>query len=198
MAADGIQSKSIGVFNLPFPRPLRERAGVRGTNLRALLMLVYSAGLRVGEVVRLKPEDIDSKRMLIHVRGAKGRKDRYTLLSESAFKVSKEYLNRDKPPLCLFPGPDKKRHISIRTAQRIFEMACNRAGVKKEVTIHSLRHSFATHLLESGIDLRYIQELLGHKSSKTTEIYTHVSNKDFMRIKNPLDQILQKGGGGNL
>ena len=72
-------------------------------------------------------------------------------------------------------------------------MACNRAGVKKEVTIHSLRHSFATHLLESGIDLRYIQELLGHKSSKTTEIYTHVSNKDFMRIKNPLDQILQKG-----
>ncbi len=165
---------------------------------KAILMLVYSAGLRVGEVVRLKPEDIDSKRMLIHVRGAKGRKDRYTLLSESAFKVSKEYLNRDKPPLWLFPGPDKERHISIRTAQRIFEMACNRAGVKKEVTIHSLRHSFATHLLESGIDLRYIQELLGHKSSKTTEIYTHVSNKDFMRIKNPLDQILQKGGGGNL
>ena len=161
-------------------------------------MLVYSAGLRVGEVVRLKPEDIDSKRMLIHVRGAKGRKDRYTLLSESAFKVSKEYLNRDKPPLWLFPGPDKERHISIRTAQRIFEMACNRAGVKKEVTIHSLRHSFATHLLESGVDLRYIQELLRHKSSKTTEIYTHVSNKDFMRIKNPLDQILQKGGGGIL
>lgn len=165
---------------------------------KAILMLVYSAGLRVGEVVRLKPEDIDSKRMLIHVRGAKGRKDRYTLLSESAFKVSKEYLNRGKPPLWLFPGPDKERHISIRTAQRIFEMVCNRAGVKKEVTIHSLRHSFATHLLESGIDLRYIQELLGHKSSKTTEIYTHVSNKDFMRIKNPLDQILQKGGGGNL
>jgi site-specific recombinase XerD len=75
-------------------------------------------------------------------------------------------------------------------------MACHRAGVKKEVTIHSLRHSFATHLLESGIDLRYIQELLGHKSSKTTEIYTHVSNKDLMRIKNPLDQIFQKEGGG--
>ena len=75
-------------------------------------------------------------------------------------------------------------------------MACHRVGVKKEVTIHSLRHSFATHLLESGIDLRYIQELLGHKSSKTTEIYTHVSNKDLMRIKNPLDQIFQKEGGG--
>lgn len=141
---------------------------------KALLMLVYSAGLRVGEVVRLKPEDIDDKRMLIHVRGAKGRKDRYTLLSESALKVSREYLNSYKPALWLFPGPDKERYISIRTAQRIFEMACNRAGVKKEVTIHSLRHSFATHLLENGIDLRYIQELLGHKSSKATEIYTHV------------------------
>jgi len=80
----------------------------------------------------------------------------------------------------------------IRTAQRIFETACERAGVKKEVTIHSLRHSFATHLLENGIDLRYIQELLGHKSSKTTEIYTHVSSKDFMRIRNPLDQILEE------
>lgn len=164
---------------------------------KAILMLVYSAGLRVGEVVRLKPEDIDSKRMLIHVRGAKGRKDRYTLLSESALKVSSEYCNRYKPALWLFHGPDKERHISIRTAQRIFEMACDWAGVKKEVTIHSLRHSFATHLLENGIDLRYIQELLGHKSSKTTEIYTHVSNKDLMKIKNPLDQILGiKGGGG--
>jgi len=101
-----------------------------------------------------------------------------------------------EPAALLFPGPDKERYISIRTTQRIFEMACHRAGVKKEVTIHSLRHSFATHLLESGIDLRYIQELLGHKSSKTTEIYTHVSNKDLMRIKNPLDQIFQKEGGG--
>ena len=162
---------------------------------KAILMFVYSAGLRVSEVVRLKPEDIDSKRMLIHVRGAKGRKDRYTLLSESALKVLKEYLDRYKPALWLFPGPGKERHISIRTAQRIFEMACNRGGVKKKVTIHSLRRSFATHLLENGIDLRYIQELLGHVSSKTTEIYTHVSNKDLMRIKNPLDQILQKEGG---
>jgi len=143
----------------------------------------------------LKPEDIDSKRMLIHVRGAKGRKDRYTLLSEAALKVSMEYLNRYKPVRWLFPGPDKERYISIRTAQRIFEMACDRGGVKKEVTIHSLRHSFATHLLENGIDLRYIQELLGHKSSKTTEIYTHVSSRDLMKIKNPLDQILGKKGG---
>jgi len=90
----------------------------------------------------------------------------------------------------LFPCPDKERYITIRTAQRIFDMACKRAGIKKGVTIHSLRHSFAIHLLENGIDLRYIQELLGHKSSKTTEIYTHVSTKNFARIKNPLDQIL--------
>jgi len=147
---------------------------------KAILMLVYSAGLRVGEVVKLKPEDIDSKRKLVFVKGAKGRKDRYTLLSEATLKALREYWKEYRPTKWLFPGPDKERHITIRTAQRI------------EVTIHSLRHSFATHLLENGIDLRYIQELLGHKSSKTTEIYTHVSSKDFMRIRNPLDQMLQE------
>ena len=162
---------------------------------KTLLMLVYSAGLRVGEVVKLKPEDIDSKRMLVFLKGSKGRKDRYTLLSESTLKTLREYWKQYKPLKWLFPGPDKERHTTIRTAQRVFEMACERAGVKKEVTIHSLRHSFATHLLENGIDLRYIQELLGHKSSKTTEIYTHVSTKDLARIKNPLDQILEGKGG---
>jgi integrase/recombinase XerD len=117
-------------------------------------------------------------------------------MSEAALKTLREYWNQYKPLKWLFPGPDKERHITIRTAQRVFEMACKRTGIKKEVTIHSLRHSFATHLLENRIDLRYIQELLGHKSSKTTEIYTHVSTKDFIRIKNPLDQIFQMEGGG--
>ncbi len=159
---------------------------------KAILMLTYSAGLRVGEVVKLKLEDLDSNRMLIHIKGSKGRKDRYSLLSESALKTLREYWKLYKPGKWLFPAPDKERHITIRTAQRVFEMACERARINKDVTIHSLRHSFATHLLENGIDLRYIQELLGHKSSKTTEIYTHVSNKDFIRIKNPLDQILQR------
>jgi len=163
---------------------------------RAILMLIYSAGLRVGEVVKLKPEDIDSKRKLVFVKSAKGRKDRYTLLSEATLKALREYWKEYRPTKWLFPGPDKERHITIRTAQRIFEMAYKRAGVKKEVTIHSLRHSFATHLLENGIDLRYIQELLGHKSSKTTEIYTHVSSKDFMRIRNPLDQMLEEKKSG--
>jgi len=114
------------------------------------------------------------------------------LLSEVTLKSLREYWKEYRPTKWLFPGPDKERHITIRTAQRIFETACERAGVKKEVTIHSLRHSFATHLLENGIDLRYIQELLGHKSSKATEIYTHVSSKNFMRIRNPLDQMLEE------
>ena len=165
---------------------------------KALLMLVYSAGLRVGEVVKLKPEDIDSKRMLVFLKGAKGRKDRYTLLSETTLKTLREYWKEYKPTKWLFPGPDKERYITIRTAQRVFEMACEKALIKKDVTIHSLRHSFATHLLENGTDLRYIQELLGHKNSKTTEIYTHVSNKALMKIQNPLDQIFKEKGGGNL
>jgi integrase len=110
-----------------------------------------------------------------------------------SYKTVKAYIHFNRDFLKFIKtGPDKERHITIRTAQRIFETACERAGVKKEVTIHSLRHSFATHLLENGIDLRYIQELLGHKSSKTTEIYTHVSSKDFKRIQNPLDQILKE------
>jgi len=110
---------------------------------KAILMLTYSAGLRVGEVVKLRPEDIDSERGLIHVKGAKGRKGRYTLLSEAALETLREYSKGKgyQPFKWLFPGPDKERYVSIRTAQRIFEIACNRAGVKKEVTIHSLRHS---------------------------------------------------------
>jgi site-specific recombinase XerD len=140
-------------------------------------------------------EIIDGNRMLVFVKGAKGRKDRYTLLSEATLKALREYWKEYKPTKWLFPGPDKERHITIRTAQRIFEMACERAGVKKEVTIHSLRHSFATHLLENGIDLRYIQELLGHKSSKTTEIYTHVSVKSIGKIRSPLDSLKLNEGG---
>ncbi len=140
-------------------------SSVNNIKHKAILMLVYSAGLRVGEVIKLKPADIDSKRMLVFIKGAKGRKDRYTLLSEATLKNLREYWKKYKPIKWLFPGPDKERHITIRTAQRIFEMACQKARIKKQVTIHSLRHSFATHLLENGIDLRYIQELLGHKSS---------------------------------
>ena len=161
------------------------------TNLkhRLILMLMYSAGLRVGEVVKLKIEDIDAKRKLIRIRGGKGRKDRYTILSEIVLKTFKEYVGKYRPEKWLFPGQRKDMHISTRTVQAIFERARNKAGIKKDATVHSLRHSFATHLLESGVDLRYIQELLGHKSSKTTEIYTHVSTKNLSKIKSPLDML---------
>jgi len=159
---------------------------------KAILMLVYSAGLRVSEVVKLKPEDIDSKRNLIRVKGAKGRKDRYTLLSDVALNTLREYWREYEPKKWLFPGIKPERRISTRTVQVIFEHAKLKAGIMKEVSVHSLRHSFATHLLERGTDLRYIQELLGHKSSKTTEIYTHVSNKYLRKIRSPLDDL--KGG----
>lgn len=139
---------------------------------RLILMLVYSSGLRVSEVVKLKLEDIDVERKLVHIKGAKGRKDRYTILSDTAMENLRIYMSANKPEKWLFPGKKDNTHLTTRSVEKIFEDAVRRAGIRKEVSVHSLRHSFATHLLESGIDLRYIQELLGHKSSKTTEIYT--------------------------
>jgi len=160
---------------------------------KAILMLVYSSGLRVSEVVKLKYEDIDTERRLIHIRGAKGRKDRYTMLSDVALETLKIYIQVTSSKDWLFSGQKVDSHITTRTVQKIFDDAVKKAGIRKEVSVHSLRHSFATHLLESGTDLRYIQELLGHKSSKTTEIYTHVSNKDIGKIKSPLDLISNSG-----
>ena len=144
--------------------------------------------MRVGEVVKLRVEDIDAGRGMIRIRGGKGRKDRYTILSEVALKTFKEYVEKYKPEKWLFPGQRKDKHISTRTAQAIFEKARDKADIKKEVTVHSLRHSFATHPL-SGVDLRYIQEMLRHKHSKTTEIYTHMSTKNLSKIKSPLDML---------
>ncbi len=169
---------------------------------KAILMLTYSAGLRVSEVVnpaprwcgvKLKPEDIDSDRKLIFIKGAKGRKDRYSTLSKVALKILRTYYKSVKPKDWLFPGQKKGRHISTRTTEKVFENTVNKAGIKKDISVHSLRHSYVTHLLESGTDLRYIQELLGHKSSKTTEIYTHVSKKSLGKIVSPLDNL---GTGG--
>lgn len=154
-----------------------------------LHLLIYSAGLRVGEVVRLKPEDIDSERGLIHVRQGKGRKDRYSLLAVQALDGLRIYFREYRPLKWLFPGSQPDRHLTERSVQKIFEHACVRAEIKKEVSVHALRHSFATHLLEGGTDLRYIQELLGHASCKTTEIYTHVSQKNLKNIQSPLDRL---------
>jgi site-specific recombinase XerD len=156
---------------------------------RALLMTAYSAGLRVGEVVRLKVSDIDSKRMQIRVTAGKGAKDRYSVLAETALTVLREYVRVDKPKEWLFPGDAGIGHLAERSAQEIFHAAKEKAGIIKPVTFHSLRHSFATHLLEDGVDIRYIQELLGHGSVKTTERYTHVATRVMERIKSPLDKL---------
>lgn len=155
---------------------------------RALLMILYSAGLRVGEVVRLRVDDLDPVRRTIRVRAGKGRKDRYTLLSDRAFAAVRAYIAEYGPVSWLFPGERPSRHLTTRSAQHIVEKARQAAGIDRKVTAHTLRHSFATHLLEAGTDLRYIQELLGHESAKTTQIYTHVSRRDLARIRSPLDQ----------
>ncbi len=132
---------------------------------KTMLFIIYSAGLRVGESVRLQIEDIDSQRMLIRIKQGKGRKDRYTILSELTLEQLRKYYKQYKPEKWLFPGPNAKEFISERTVQRVFEEACKKAKIKRQVSLHCLRHSFATHLLEAGTDLRYIQELLGHSSA---------------------------------
>lgn len=156
---------------------------------KAILYLTYAAGLRVGEVVRLKVQDIDTIRGIVRIDQGKGKKDRISLLSSNAETILKEYLAEYKPNDWLFEGDAPGRHLTERSVQRVFENSRKKAGILKDVSVHTLRHSFATHLLESGTDLRYIQELLGHSSSKTTEIYTHVSTRDLKRIQSPLDSL---------
>ncbi len=162
---------------------------VRNEKHKTILYLIYSGGLRVGEVVRLKPTDIDSERMLIHVVQGKGRKDRYTLLSQVALLQLRKYYKLYRPEGWLFPGQDEEKFLTERTVGKVFQNACEKAGIKKSASVHTLRHSFATHLLEGGTDLRFIQELLGHASSRTTEIYTHVTTKNISRIESPLDKL---------
>jgi len=162
---------------------------VKNLKHKAILTVTYSSGLRVSEVVRLTLSDFQTDRKLLRIKQGKGKKDRYTLLSDKAMEVLDQYIIAYKPRKWLFSGEDPETHISERTVQAIFKKALEKAGINKDLSVHSLRHSFATHLLEAGTDLRYIQELLGHKSSKTTEIYTHVSNKDLAKIQSPLDRI---------
>jgi len=158
---------------------------------RAILLLTYSSGLRVSEVVRLQLSDLDQDRRTLHVRQGKGRKDRLTVLSEHAYAAVLVYVEKYKPSGWLFPGQYSDRHISERTVQKVFEKALGDARIQKDVSLHCLRHSFATHLLEGGIDIRYIQELLGHRNVQTTEIYTHVAVKSIKNIKSPLDSMME-------
>jgi site-specific recombinase XerD len=158
------------------------------TNLKhkTLLALIYSSGLRISEAINMKITDIDRQRMLIHVKNAKGKKDRYTLLSTKVLGLLKEYYAIYKPKTFLFEGQYGEQYSS-RSAQAVWQQSAKKAGITKQISLHTLRHSFATHLLENGTDLRYIQDLLGHSSPKTTMIYTHVSSTSLKNIINPFD-----------
>jgi site-specific recombinase XerD len=156
---------------------------------RLLLMLAYSSGLRVSEVVSLKKQNIDLDRKSIFIVSGKGRKDRYTIASDKVIESLKDYYERYGITNWIFSGQPESRHLHIRSAQHIFEKAIRRAGIEKSASIHCLRHSFATHLLESGTDIRYIQNLLGHSSVRTTERYTHVARKKALTIRSPLDTL---------
>ncbi|WP_199176900.1 tyrosine-type recombinase/integrase [Aquimarina sp. MAR_2010_214] len=153
---------------------------------RCIISLLYSAGLRRSELLELKIQDIDSKRMLIHIKNAKNNKDRYSLLSETVLKELRVYYKEWKPQEYLFEGL-KGTKYSGSSVKEIVVKAAEKSKINRRVTPHMLRHSFATHLLENGTDLRYIQTLLGHGSTKTTEIYTQVAINNFKSIKNPLD-----------
>lgn len=156
---------------------------------KAMLSLIYSCGLRCGELLHLKPEHIDSKRGLVIIKQAKGRKDRIVPLSKKILEMLREYYLLYKPKKWLFEGQNALEQYSEKSLQSVLKQALSKANITKPVTLHWLRHSYATHLLESGTDLRYIQELLGHNSSKTTEIYTHVSTKNLQQIKSPFDDL---------
>ena len=156
---------------------------------RALLSLTYACGLRAGEVLRLTFQDIESDRNLIRIRQAKGKKDRIVPISTKILGMLREYYKIFKPTRWLFEGQFPGTPYSERSFQQVIQQAVKKVGIQKPVTLHWLRHSYATHLLESGTDLRYIQELLGHSSSKTTEIYTHVSTKSIQQIRSPFDDL---------
>ncbi|RYG03278.1 MAG: recombinase XerD [Chitinophagaceae bacterium] len=155
---------------------------------KAMLMTCYSAGLRVSELLSLKISDIDGARKQIRISQSKGKKDRYTLLADKALTLLREYVREYRPKEWLFEGY-KGEEYSARSLQIVLQRSLKKAEIIKNATLHTLRHSFATHLLENGTDLRYIQTLLGHESSKTTEIYTHVTTRGFDKIKSPLDNL---------
>ena len=156
---------------------------------KMMLSMIYSCGLRCGELLALKPVHIDSKRNIVLLKNSKGKKDRIAPLSPKILEMLREYYKLFKPTTYLFEGQTKGTPYSDKSLQQVLKQALQKATITKPVTLHWLRHSYATHLLESGTDLRYIQELLGHNSSKTTEIYTHVSTKSIQQIKSPFDDL---------
>jgi integrase/recombinase XerD len=172
------------------PRPKRERrlpvvlsreeiqslfSVVENIKHKALLMVAYDAGLRLSEIRNLQLEDIDSKRMVIRIRQGKGKKDRYARLSSGLLELLREYWRAERPERLLFPGARKQQPYDLATPGHFLKRLCRKAGITKRVSMHTLRHSFATHLLEAGTDLRLIQQMLGHANIQTTVQYTHVS-----------------------
>jgi integrase/recombinase XerD len=157
--------------------------------MRTLFTAIYAAGLRVSEAVALSARDIDSARMVIVVRQGKGRKDRYVMLSEQLLAILRAYWKREHPPHWLFAGPDPSRPITPRSVQRACREAVAAAGLDGSVTVHTLRHSFATHLLEQGVDIRVIQDLLGHRNIASTTRYTRVAMNTIRQVQSPLELL---------
>lgn len=164
-------------------------AAPRRIKTRAMLTTLYATGLRVSELVGLKVADIDSQRMVIRVQHGKGQKDRYVMLSEKLLAVLREYWRKHRPTNWLFPGDDPAKPLTRRVVQKNCYVAARRAGLTKTVSPHALRHAFATHLLEAGTDIRTIQALLGHRSLRTTALYTYVSPEKVSTTKSPFDTL---------
>lgn len=162
---------------------------IRNMKHKLIISLIYSAGLRISEAVNLEIKNLDSVRGIILIVQSKGKKDRQVPLSEKIYSMIEQYLKEHKPKRYLFESIQPGVKYSTKSIQNIFKLASQKAGIKKHATVHTLRHSFATHLLESGTDLRIIQEILGHSSSKTTEIYTHVSTTTISKIRSPFDEL---------
>ncbi|MGB5273941.1 MAG: tyrosine-type recombinase/integrase [Flavobacteriaceae bacterium] len=157
---------------------------------RSALALLYSAGLRISELLHLRPADLDMDRRRIMIRNSKGRKDRYVVMSVHCIPLLQNYLITYRPQNYFIEGPDGGRYSAV-SVRNILKRSCHRAGIKKHVTPHTLRHSYATHLIENGVGLRHVQELLGHSKPETTMIYTHVAQNDLLRIQSPLDHAIE-------
>jgi len=155
---------------------------------RAIISTIYSCGLRLSEAINLKIQDIDSSSMTVKIVNAKGKCDRVVMLSEKLLNLLREYFKEYKPKVYLFEGQNGGKY-SARSIQKIFNKAVKKVGIKKKVTVHTLRHSFASHLLDNGTDIRFIQELLGHKHLSTTQIYTHINPVSVKKIKSPFDSL---------
>jgi site-specific recombinase XerD len=190
------------ITHIPFPRKQKKLpvvlspdeaalflAAIKSLKYRAILSLCYAAGLRISEALHLQVSDIDSKRMMIRVRQAKGHKDRYVMLSPKLLELLREYWKKERPTTWLFPGRCKDHPLDATTLQHVCRLARSDSGITKPVTPHTLRHSFASHLLEAGANIRTIQLLLGHNSLQTTAVYTHVSQTTISSTVSPFDLL---------